>query len=109
MTVKQINYMNKSIQFFILSSLLFSLCLTQEETLEGKMDYKDDGCSPVEDEDALTVEEEICHGRTAKLSDGSCCVLTFDNSEEGKAAFRHTLRSMLTLLLLATIALLAER
>ena len=79
--------MNKSIQFFILSSLLFSLCLTQEETtttspLEGKMDYKDDGCSPVEDEDALTVEEEICHGRTAKLSDGSCCVLTFDNSEE---------------------------
>lgn len=78
--------MNKSIRFFILSSLLFSLCLTEEEAasspLEGKMDYKDAGCSPAEDEGVETVEAEICHGRTAALSDGSCCVLSFDNSEE---------------------------
>ena len=78
--------MNKSIYSFILLSLLFSFCLTQEEEetspFTGKLDYLDKGCNPPEDGDVETVDVDICNGRTAAMTDGSCCVLSFENSEE---------------------------
>ena len=73
--------MNKSI-LLLISSLLFSLCLATTSSLEGKLSYEDKGCAPPEDKDAQTVDVELCQGRTAEMTDGTCCVVSFEGSAE---------------------------
>ena len=73
--------MNKSI-LLLISSLLFSLCLATTSSLEGKLSYEDKGCTPPEDKDAQTVDVELCQGRTAEMTDGTCCVVSFEGSAE---------------------------
>lgn len=77
--------MNKSIHLLLLGSLLFSLCLTEDATssaLEGKLSYTDSGCTPEGDADAETVDVELCQGRAAVMTDGTCCVISFEGSAE---------------------------
>lgn len=62
--------------YFILLSLLFSFCVSDEASLsiDGKLDMNDATCHPADDTGVTTV----CQARTATLSGASCCIVTAD-------------------------------